>query len=318
MAIPTISSVSPARGAPGGWAVLEITGTNFRQQSAPPEGVHPVPRRPPSVRVLFGTVPARIVRIASATRLVVTTPELAPGVYPITVANIDDLGAVEGPESVTVADAYTSARPDFAAVESPTITRVTVELIEMLRRQVYPEVTTVPHIDWDDAVGDTLRKLGIAKLPAVYLVGPDFRESMMYRRSSGPSSLYAPAPGETIESRRAYTVDLIFTIGVISDNRRQTLAMLNALMNFTIRSPWVVIPVDPDVPGGELVKYEIDVEADFRSDETPNDSSIGAASGQIAVIGIDVETLPGFVNDMTMTTHPEQTAEIEIETGGTG
>src|SRR5690242_18600619 len=90
----TVTSVSVARVATAGRTLVEIIGTGFRQQTvAPALSAGSLPAPPPSVRVLFGGVEAERVRVASPTRLLVTTPARDAGVVDVRVENIDDFGA---------------------------------------------------------------------------------------------------------------------------------------------------------------------------------------------------------------------------------
>ncbi len=77
MAVPTISSVSPATGHSGGQTLLEIVGTGFALPAAP-AATGPVAVAPPSVTVTVGGRAATGVAVVSATTIYCLTPKGDP------------------------------------------------------------------------------------------------------------------------------------------------------------------------------------------------------------------------------------------------
>ena len=182
MPIPTIATVSPATGTPTGGQLVEITGTNFRLPTAPAADVVPVPVAPPSVRVSFGGNVSTRVDVISATRLLVRVPKrtmpiggdgetLGTEAVDLVVENIDDSGVLIPTETVTEADGYTYTRPGISYEHGPYgLTRVTRELVDLLRSEAHPNVMLETSVDYDPATGTAV--IEGQSLPQVILSGP--------------------------------------------------------------------------------------------------------------------------------------------------
>lgn len=322
MSVPTIAAVTPSRGHTGGHAVVEITGTNFRLPDAPP-ATGPVASIPPSVRVFFGTSEARRVGVISATRLyAVTGPHDLPKgsdelLVDVEVRNVGPFGETIGSEVAVAVDAFTYARPMLDASNESNLARMTRTLIRALKREVLEEVVLTQNTDWDDDPAETLRKMAIAKLPAVYLVGPTMRASVgPHAEQRNARELVQETEAQVLEHRAPYMVDLAFTLGALSDNYMQLLGLMEGLTNFLLRNPYLLLERSPG--SSERLEYEVrfDTGGELQVDLAPDSSNVHSASGNIVILGFPVLASPGFTRDMASALHPsfpEGGPEIDLQ-----
>lgn len=312
----SVSSVSSSVVSSGGRTQVEVLGAGFRQQSAPATS-GPVPVPPPSVRVSFvapgSTTPVEAlrVRVASPTRILVTTPEMEPGVAAMIVENIDDLGARL--EVVTVPNAIEFARPDLRKNDSDLL-RVIRALIRMLKRQVIPEVVLTRAIDWktfDDSFGvDSTRELTPARVPALWLTGPTLRASDGVNAQTTP--VYTTGAGGLVESRTPRTVDLVFGYSVLADSFVVCSNLVQAATNFAIRNRRMRVDRDPNDASAGSIEFDLELEADFVFDSAPNDDVLYSAAATITIKAVDILGAPGIADDLAVDVHPE-VDEIGLE-----
>jgi hypothetical protein len=309
MAIPTITSVTPTRGHSGGGQVIKIVGTNFAlPPPPPPTGI--VPEAPPTVRVFIGGTEARLVRVASATTLYVTTERRDPAKeLALEVRNVGPHGETIGAEVATLPSAYEYARPIFTGEKSD-IERVTRVLMLELIRQVYPEVVLTAHVDWTDAPEEILRGVREAKLPSLFLAGPTMRPNVVYRTNVSEKREIAPGTGVFVKHRAPDTDDLVFTLGAIADNLSITLSLMGALADFTKRNPFLLVPRAEG--SSEIVRFELMREGEITLDSANTPGNLRTCSGTIAVVAVDTLVMPGFENDQAITAVPDLTDDIEI------
>lgn len=128
MAIPTVTSLTPATGLSLGDELVEIVGTGFNLAAAG------------TVRVFFDDLPAPSVGVASATLLLVRTPRAAPGAVTVRVENVTpDPPDPDVVESVEVEAGFEFKRTDLStpsAAAYPAIEAVTNALLRELQTHV--------------------------------------------------------------------------------------------------------------------------------------------------------------------------------------
>ena len=314
MAQPTISSLTPANGPTAGETLVEIVGTNFRLQTTPvPSSSGPsTGTLAASVRVFFGGVEAKRVRVLSATRLLVTTPVRQAGAVDVEVRNVGPFGETIGSEVVVAVSAFTFAMPDFT--KSSDTTRVVRALIQSLKLQVYPEVVLTQHVDYDEETGTVVRATATAKLPSIFLVGPTFRENAFSRHAFGPTQ---PSTGSGVVEtfRAARTVDLLFSLGVVSNNTIELINMMARLTDYVRNNAWIYVQRDEADATKGFIRYEFgfDDGGDFVPDFTPNESDVRSYSGTVKLTEFDVFGIPGF-ESQAMDRHPVLNT-VSITTG---
>lgn len=319
MAVPTISSVTPSRGHTGGGTVLRIVGTGF-QLPGPPPASGPVPEAPPTVRVFIGGTEARLVRVASATVLYVTTERRDPGTgLAVEVRNVGPFGETIGAETASLAAAFEYARPVFTTASD--LERLIKALHAELARQVFPEVVVTAHVDWTDDPAAILRGVRDAKVPCVFLAGPVLRPNRVYRTNVRPLEPLLDAAGATVpnvvrEHRAPLTDDVVFTIGAIADKYATLIGLSAALRDFQLRNPFLHLP--RSAGSTDLVRFDLQWEGDFTVDSSPDESNNRTCSATIAIAGFDTLAAAGFEADQAMTAHPTVVDEPEVSSGSMG
>lgn len=319
MAIPTISSVSPTTGPVDGNTLVDIRGTGFRLPTEPTAeelaSSSPLGDPEPSVRVWFGELEARRVRVVSSSRLLANPPTAsAPGAVAIRVENIDDFGAViEGntvlEESVVAAAAFTYQRPNLSTEGD--LQRLIRTLILRLTAEVVEEVVLTQHTDWDDDPAEALRKAAIAKLPAVILAGPRIVENKVYRSAQRPTSELSG--GGSRVYRNARTVDLLFSVGVIANQPMVMLNLVEAVTRWVQANPWIRFAVSSG--SSTRVRYELEFDdgGDLQIDSRPTSSNILTATGTIAIRGFDFAGDVADDESPVLTSDPEVSSERLVE-----
>lgn len=305
MALPTITSITPSAGHTGGRTLVEIVGTNFRLPSAPPaEG--PVPEPPPTVRVLFGGVPAIAVWVASTTLIRCITPihdaSGAPTEMPasdVAVENIDDAGVLIPGETVTAAAAFSFERPRYD-VECH-LEHVTKAFALELDRQVLNNIQWNPHADFDPITGasfvdvDTLDaiKRTFAQLPGIALIDVRLRDSSDH--ASDVEQEVEAGSGTWIARRAPVRQDLTCTLVGASDSIGELTRMYSATRLFFKKNPKLRVLRDPSDPASEAVEYRMSFAKDDEvqiSGRAPG-SGVVTFSAAVAIHGILLEDIPG-------------------------
>ncbi len=300
MAVPTISSVTPAEGPSGGEIVIDVVGTNFRLPDPPP-ATGPVPRPEFStVEILFGTTVATRSAALSSTLAIARLPAHDPGTFDVTIRNLDNAGDPIAGEEAIAAAAFTFERPRIAGgIESDgRIQNVVKRLLLELRRQIIEEVVHTWNVDWTDSPDDTIRETRIAKLPALLLIGPTGQLNRFFRSSERRRIQESEA---LVKLRRpALTMDLEFDVGVVTNHSGQALRLMELAAQFFHRTPWLTCDRDPTDPSAGEIRYEMDLTDAPKLGRRASESNVRDASLTIVVRGVDVGFIPGVPDDLVV------------------
>lgn len=294
MAVPTITTLTPALGPSMGRTLVDIAGTNFQLPPAP-VATGPVPTPPPTVEVLFGTDLATNIKVISVTRILCLNPINDPVATDVTVRNIDSLGVVIPGETVTLTDGFAYARPNLAVTQF--LLHVTARIAEEIKRQVIDNVSITTHVDWDDSPADGLGITAISGVPAIVVSGPNLEQNRFF---SVNALRFEPAGAGRFRARRLpRTEDVGFTIIGIDDNTQRLINLQHLMTVFMRRNPILKVRCDPSDPGSNLITYELDIQTggDFSVDSRPNSSNLRNFSGDILVRGVDLEAIAEFSDD---------------------
>ena len=219
------------------------------------------------VLVRFGDTEARIVSSGireGISTLNVRTPAHAPGVVDVSVVNLDPNGSPMPGEQVVLADGYRFLRPRI--VQESDLTRLVRTLIRKLRIQVLANTSISVSVDYDDTVVDGQNIVAISKLPSLVLSGPGLSENRFFSTNELREDVVAGTSGlEVVRHRPPFTTDLSFTITAASDRTTELLNLMAAVATFLNRSRWIEMPRDPEIPGSEVVRWEMDPNRDFRT-----------------------------------------------------
>ncbi|MBN2717922.1 MAG: IPT/TIG domain-containing protein, partial [Deltaproteobacteria bacterium] len=165
MAVPVISSISPARGTSKGAELVKISGAGFAE----------------NVSVLFGATPAEVIIVRDEGDLSVAdikTPAQAPSLVAVTLINLDSSGVPIPGEQFTLPGAYEYRRSEL--VRESDLTRLVRTLLRTIRAQLVDNTSITVSVDYDDTTVDGLNVVAISKLPSLVLSGPNVGENRFY------------------------------------------------------------------------------------------------------------------------------------------
>lgn len=280
MAVPTITSVTPASGAAWGRDVLRIIGTGFAD----------------NVSVTFGGTAGTVLGVVSddgagGSYLDVRTPrcpDQEPGAVDVALQNLDADGAAIDGELVTLADGYTYQRADTA--QESTLAKLVRELIRSLKQQVLVSTGTAVHIDYDPDAGDDVRIVPIAETPSITIQGPSTRSNRFLQRKERRLEVVAGTGGtQYVRRGPTMTVDLVFGLTLVTESTVQLLNLQTALAGWLNANPWIYI-LDSD---SGAVRWPMDP-GEIRT-APPGPDKLRSASAEITIRGFHLDE--GFVLD---------------------
>lgn len=295
MATPTISALSPAAGHTGGRQIVEIEGTGFRTPTpqAAVRGITPPP--PPSVAVTFGGVPALEVRWITGELLYVVTPITPnPGAGPVdvVVTNIDDTGAPIAGESVTAFAGFAYLLPVLTGDNESDLARVIRAFLQELKRQVTPNVAYPANTDYDDAGNAVISVAHLPTMPGLVITDCVLRENAFYS-IRGMQEIQS-ADGESFaELAPPTTVDIVFTLAVITNSHVELLNLTAAAKRFFKKNPHLALARDPADASKGVVQYELQ---GYQDPETrlaieSNPSNVRHSVMTATIVGFDIESM---------------------------
>ena len=333
MAVPTITSITPAIGLASGDQLITIQGTGFNVPEDVP-GINPIdPYDPVSLAtvtqtatVSFDGVQGTLVKVYSSTLLTVLLPPGDPGspaqvagnpvptstsrAVDVVVTNTTQGTTTPIPgESVTAAGGFTYTRPLLTSEYESDLARAIRTLLQLMKRQllIY-EVNYAVQTDYDPTTGDELHVTKFAKLPGLVLVGPDLKENRFYSLNEQMdypdgtvSNLDGVSSAGFFETRVPYTVDLSFQVIGASDNKVELLNLAANFVAFMHKNKYLVMNRSATDPTKGTVRYEMDFEAGGqpKNSTMPNNSNLRAWHALIVVRGFDIETFSGLATDGT-------------------
>lgn len=318
MAVPTIATITPNAGAPTGWQVVEITGTNFRLPTAAAANVIPVPVSPPSVRVSFGSVEAYRVDVVSDSRLFVVVPKYALAqsadavVLNVTVENIDDAGVLIPGETVTAANAYTYARPTIAHTTSGDFIRAVIALADLLKSEVLANTVINTSVDYDPDTG--LELIQVEATPQLILTGPTLRfNSFFTHRGSFVSETAAPT--EVLRRRRHRVVDLEFEVMGVTNSDGELINLQSLLETVLDRNSTIDVLIDDADPTQGTLPLELHIleSPTYERARAHSLSDLRSFSARFVLKGWPLNVLPGVANDAAIGVAPQVTVDPSLD-----
>lgn len=286
MAIPTLTSVTPATGPASGGDLVRLRGTGFADR----------------VVVRFAGQAAVVVAVreeTSASVADVRTPVLEPATADVELQNLDPTGAPVPDELATLPGAYRFLRPTVARESE--LTRAVRQLLRELKRQVLANVSATVSVDYDDNLVDGQSLIAMAKVPSLVLSGPTLRSNRFYSQNE-PHVDVVPGPlgPELVRRKPPATVDLVFTLTAASERTAELFNLMAAVATFLNRNRWLVLLRDPNEPERGTVRWELDADGEFRTQLAGRDD-VRAFSCGFVVRGFDVdEGLPLDVNALVL------------------
>jgi hypothetical protein len=312
MAIPTITSIQPARGPASGQTLITIMGTGMRLPLQPPAGRPPTDRLPHTVEIRIGAQPATrvLVReepaIPGGTIATCLTPAGAPGAIDVLIQNLDDAGRLIAGEVALLPGAFTYERTALSTESS--LTRMVRMLLRALKAQVIENVNLTVHTDFDASPEDGVHLAAVARLPALVLAGPELRQSRAYSINQQP--VRALRDGLALH-RVPYTVDVGFTLIGMTDRTAELLNLMSLCTLFLHKNMHLLVARDPDAPDAGHVAYEMDFApgGQFQVRSQPSESNVRHFVGELVIRGFDIDEPDGIAIE-----HVHASSVIELGT----
>lgn len=295
MGKPTLTTIDPGTDYLGGGELAWIVGTGFR----------------PQVAVFFGDQPAlevlAVLQAGDDCWAHVRTPSHPEGTVDVVLHNLDEAGAPVPGESATLEAAFRFVRRPLT--QESRLTRLVRSLLQQIKRHVIENVSLRVALDYDDSVEDGTRVVAMAKIPSMVLSGPRVRQNRFYSNNQAVEQVVSTPSGEPAILRRApsLTVDLGFTLTGASDRSVELLNLMAATTTFLNRNRWVAMPQDPAHPEAGTLRWELDLDGEFRT-ALDGPDGVGAFTCDLAVRGFDLDD--GAALDVT---RPVEHLELETE-----
>jgi len=331
MAVPTITSVTPATGLSHGNYLVTIKGANIALPHEP-AATGPAGDLTPHVEVLFDGVACdwRFTGViddpdgAAGDRILwCRVPGGMPAIYvvdrrtgdvkgavDITITNLDVDGDPVTGETVTAGEAFSYEYPDLK--QDCMVLRVVRDLVQKLRRQVLRNVVTSVHTDYDNVVdGSAVAQL--SELPAISLSIqgiPYDRMGMTQERDvEDRDDDYGSVEIETPE-----TVDLRFQLIGVVDNDKHLLNLPAAVTRFFKANRTLTVAADPDdADRGEKV-YPLLPDSEMVFGRASGNSNIQFFRQTWLVKEIDVESfLPQVISGLLGSGEDGEVSDMEAQ-----
>jgi hypothetical protein len=332
MAVPTITTITPAGGSPLGQYLLTIDGTNFRLPTPAPATSVGLLRIPPPVQVLVDGEPAKDVRVYSATLLTclapawrgnvpskgtvlgvagTSLPDPLPRAVDVKVTNVTDEGVQIGAETVTAVAAFTYARERITREADSWVTRVVRETIRIFRRQVLFNTRYTPSTERFDAASGDLRLMDLGELPALAITGPIMPKNWFHARKEHRTS--TNLDGSINVYREGIYVDLTFGLRGYTDKHSELLNLAQLCMRMFHKEGYLYVDNDPADPSKGRQRHDF---AWVKGTEPaipdePNLSNFWEFTSSFQVMGVAVEDI-----DIIRVVYPlDEPDGVELELG---
>jgi len=329
VAVPTITSVTPSTGSSQGGTLVTIVGTNF-PTPAVGTGI-PTPNVYPSVRVTFGGVLAEVVLVASASEVVVRTPDYEGSVraaagpsggptpysqFPavnVVLQNLNASGIPVTGETVTRVGGYQFLRRDLGPPRARGVyKRAQDALLEWLRRNVCKTVSLGRHSEYADGVEDEVR---LATLPGIGVTIRAEDDPGWAQFTGGVEEIPDPTDATRVlvyDGMRARQLRVTLLLGGQGIDQCQELC--EALEDAVERQGYLVLPADPDVVGSGSTAVD---RYPWFWVETPHvasrgaDMDVGSGRAVLLVRGLLIMSDEPRERDWTITTIEVAEADMD-------
>ena len=271
--------------------LVTITGTGFRTPYPLPSSNGVLPEPIPTVQVLFDGAEGDDVQVYSGTQLTVIAPAHDPGLSAVTIQNLDVSGAPISGETVTHASAVTYARADLAVTAD--FTRVNKALIRLLKQQVIANVVMSTSVDYSDQAAEALKVTAIAVLPCVTVSPPSLR--LRYGEYAEDADRNEQTIGTNFFRRSTFrTVDITWKITIFDDNQMRALNLVALIQQVLKDNVTLTMDRDPSDASKGTVDYEFYPTGEFNFADSPNNSDLRVASGNVTLYGFWFEDIASF------------------------
>jgi hypothetical protein len=295
MAVPTLTSITPDNGHPGGRELIRIDGSNFELPPSPAPTGYVGGSVPESVQVEIDGEFATDVKVWTSGILTCLTPPYRgtpsslshdPGyAVDVTIRNLT------GPEEDTFTDAFSYKRRDLARRDGA-LAHVCKTLVRELRRQVIDNVAVATQVDFDGDPSDGLDIVELATVPALTLFGPDMTEDKARR-----GDIERPQARDLTEleyyKHRYPRIEIVsFEVGLVARGTTQSANLIQEFIGFFNRYPKLVVDIDSTDPSAGTVEFDMFLTNDPSriGRKTHDDILTYSATFEIHGVPIDSDT----------------------------
>lgn len=305
MAIPRIEAITPARGHTGGRTLVQIDGHNFRVPRASPPGSAPAAPPPPTVRVLFGGVPATAVKVVSEHLLRCSTPRHSPdrfdaqgqqiafGTVDVVVENLADDGTVISSETVTLADCYSFVRPELAPFKGAWA-RVLSAFRLQLQELLLENVALNPSVDYDPNTMEPVGYVQLAEGPGIALTQISFPPSTDEQTRQEDVEEVEVADDYVLLRRAPIVTDITGQLVAVSTNETELVNLCEAVTHVIRDFGVLELAVDPEDASHGVLAYRIELGvAGLQLSQRFGQSDLMTAEGTWRLKSVLSSDLPG-------------------------
>lgn len=315
MAVPTITSITPAVGPTGGHNLVIIAGTNFHVPT-PPLPAGPIAQVLDGVDVLFGSEPALRVEVVSSALLYVLAPAIHGQVYEdpipatsVTVTNIDANGEAVAGETVTANAAYSYRRPVIHSTSAAPTAKpspfalVSASLTLMLRRQVITNVVQTTHVDYAEP---GILSIAIGKVPGIIVQGPIISKDME-RTHNEPLEIDLNTGFIGIK-QAPFVCKMGYTFIGVTDSDQESMNLQGSLVECFTKGKYLSVQVDPLDPSQGRAELVLQMTQYPQATNAPSDSNIRTWTANAEVRGIEI-----YFDDVVEQMPTETEVNLEVQ-----
>lgn len=253
MTKPQLQAIKPAFGPSSGGDLVRLLGAHFAY----------------NIGVFFDDTPGSIVTLRHEGDISIAdirTPSHAPGHVNVTVRNLAPDGNVIPGEETTRPAFYQFER--IQLIQESILTSLVRRLLDKLKKSVMATARMSVAVDYRHAAIEGTEIIALAELPSLVLTGPRIYENRFYS-SNVPIEQVFYEEAEMLRRRPALTVDLEFTLTGASDRTVELLNLLAATTTFLNRNKWIDMHRNPANSSSELVRWEMDMQGELRTQFDP-------------------------------------------------
>lgn len=191
------------------------------------------------------------------------------------------------------------------------LTRLVRALLQRLKADVHANTVLTTSTEYDADSEDGVSVVPVAQLPAIIVSGPTVTPNRFYTSNTGAQRVVQTPDGPELQRHSpTLTVDLAFTITGVSTRTVELLNLMGALGAFIHRTRWLELDRDPAQPQLGSVRYELDADAEFRTQLHQGDDVRSFTCG-VTVRGFDLDE--GEVRERSRSLDAAPTLEFSNE-----
>lgn len=299
MAIPTVTSVSPASGPTRGGGVVSVVGTNFRLPDVQPLTGYLGGPAPLSVRVEIGGEVCPEAQAASSRLILATVPEwrgvptALPAKLNVVVRNVSAAGVPIPTEVGTLVEGYTVKHPELP--EMCYLQRAVLELMNLFKRHVIGNVHVTVRKDY--VADPTKIERLLATVPVVHLIGPQTPLNRFCSVNREQAEADPTVANGYLRRAAPVTEDVAFEVQAWARTQREIFSIGHAMMMLFRDVVLLRVYNDPAAPASGYKEYEVGVPfyGHPTYNTTPNPDDLSSLRAQVEIKGVHMDDEAGTI-----------------------